>query len=746
MKFIRYNIHLNRELPMMPYPTLYVINKGETDNTRGTALAVYPPAIGPFASEYAVSKEKHPSKFSAEITKDASVDATALSKRQKMCLLQSGTPKEGSPPKIHTSLAHDRTKEEDAPFDALGVKEPDREETYVAALLACWICRFLLPSRNINHIRPGVFKVASMIASGEKFSLAIPVLASIYRGLKQLTSSTDLKECTAVFPIHYVYGWISSYLKTHFEREDTEIFAGERMARKYNLAEAQHIFESIEPSQMMPLPMFREKKLQMLCDSGTSSDMEKDYFLCLRSCYLVLRLDKHYIVEFYDPHRFGRQFGFSQDLPSGIRAEQNPKTFEAAMLALPRSSERLVTKEYLQWWSSHYRSPFKDAPKVTVKLSNGAHDSSKKVQVESKKKVIDPSNDGARNESAIDDVSKTLDVQTAKVKRTMVESSTSESDSNCDRNWKRCKKSQVFDLDSISIDSKTFFGDSLIPNMDLEDLIQYFEILDAPLNQEASSKGKGIEVPVDRTHSSLSQHKEICDDSDRIPLTQVLAQSKKKATGSKIPLHIPSFDNLGVQRTDPSSSKNKEVKTNFEPPARKSPSSVSGFRCKEVVERSQRKVAEIMWSDLVQQFSTTPLEWLLSIKEEVDGILQAMNQLGGMDVSFLHERVAAFLEIAGGYANEISSSSQRMDKELFDRQISDASQHHEAKLTKLVEDEDNLKKRLEDILSQKQKMKNEISVLKSSPPLSEEDFMRQRNLKEKFEADLQELKDFKLFP
>ncbi|KAL3846338.1 hypothetical protein ACJIZ3_003741 [Penstemon smallii] len=690
-----FNIHYNLDHPAfmeftdykVPYPTLYVIDKGETDKTKGTALAVYPPAIGPFASEYALKLSR---KLGWMLPPCLNV---------KKCVFCSPVlPRKDRRP-IRTSLAHDRTVEENAPFDALGVKEPDREETYVAALLACWICRFLLPSRNINHIRPVVFKVASMIASGEKISLAIPVLASIYRGLKQLTSSTDLKECTAVFPIHYVYGWISSYLKTHFEREDTELFAGERMARKYNLAEAQHIFESIEPSQMTPLPMFREK-MQMLFHSGTSSDMDKDYFICLRSCYLVLRLDKNYVVEFYDPHRFGRQFGFCQDLPSGIRAKQNPKTLEATMLVLPRSCELLVTKEYLQWWSSHYRNPFADAPKVTVKLPNGAHDSSKKVQVESKNKATDPSNDGARNESAIDDVLKTLDVQAAKVMRTMVESSTSKSDSNCDRNWKRCKKSQ-------------------------------FEILDAPLNQEASSKGKFIEVPADSTHSSSSQHKEICDDSDRLPLTQVLALSKKKATSSKIPLLIPSFDNLGVQRTDPSSSKNKEVKIKFEPPARKSSSPVSGFRCKEVVERSQRKVAEIMWSDLVQQFSTTPLEGLLSITEEVNGILQAMNQLGGMDN-------------AGGYADEISSSSQRMYKELFYQQISDASQPN---LTKLVEDKDNLKKSLEDILSQKQKM----SLLlqqdeKHSPPLSEEDFMHQRNLKEKFEADLQELKDFKIFP
>ncbi|KAL3820613.1 hypothetical protein ACJIZ3_006518 [Penstemon smallii] len=45
---------------------------------------------------YPTLYEKHPSRFSAEITKEASVDVTALSKCQKVCLLQSGTSKEGS--------------------------------------------------------------------------------------------------------------------------------------------------------------------------------------------------------------------------------------------------------------------------------------------------------------------------------------------------------------------------------------------------------------------------------------------------------------------------------------------------------------------------------------------------------------------------------------------------------------------------------------------------------------------------
>ncbi|KAL3831142.1 hypothetical protein ACJIZ3_019944 [Penstemon smallii] len=191
------------------------------------------------------------------------------------------------------------------------------------------------------------------------------------------------------------------------------------------------------------------------------------------------------------------------------------------------------------------------------------------------------------------------EVQATKVKRNVVESSTSESDCHRDHHWKHSKKIQLADIEN-------------------------------PRDQEASSKGKDVEAPNDSTHSSSSITKEIDDDSDRLPLTQVLASRKGKATSSKIPLHLPPFSKHGVQQADLTSSRSENVVITFEPPVLTSPSSISTFRCDEVVARSKRKMVEIMWDDLFQQLSTTSFDGLHFIKEEVNGILQAMSQHGGM--------------------------------------------------------------------------------------------------------------------
>ncbi|KAL3831004.1 hypothetical protein ACJIZ3_019806 [Penstemon smallii] len=235
------------------------------------------------------------------------------------------------------------------------------------------------------------------------------------------------------------------------------------------------------------------------------------------------------------------------------------------------------------------------------------------------------------------------EVQATKLKRNVVESSTSESDSHRDHHWKRSKKTQLADIEN-------------------------------PRDQEVSSKGKGVEAPNDSTHSSSSMTKEIDDDSDRLPHTQVLASCKGKTTSSKIPLHLPSFSKHGVQQADLTSSRTENVVVAFEPPVRTSPSSISTFRCDEVVARSKRKMVEIMWDDLFQQLSTTSFDGLHFIKEEVNGILQAMSQHGGIDVTSLHERVNDFLGNANQYVKETQLLSQKMKKELFDQQISGANQ------------------------------------------------------------------------
>ena len=71
-------------------------------------------------------------------------------------------------------------QEESVVFDALEVPDDRRGNTYLAAFLSCWLCTFALPEAEKGFIRPSTFEVASNMAAGCTFSLAVPVLESIY--------------------------------------------------------------------------------------------------------------------------------------------------------------------------------------------------------------------------------------------------------------------------------------------------------------------------------------------------------------------------------------------------------------------------------------------------------------------------------------------------------------------------------------------------------------------------------------
>ncbi|CAL8992957.1 unnamed protein product, partial [Prunus brigantina] len=129
---------------------------------------------------------------------------------------KSQKPKEDSDPSgiISTALKH--TEEEEVVFEYLGIADEETEKSYLAAFLACWLCKFVFPKDDVTLIRPGVFKVASQMAHGVSFGLAVPVLASIYKGLNDISSTDDPGNCTTVLPFHYVYGWLGEYFDTHF--------------------------------------------------------------------------------------------------------------------------------------------------------------------------------------------------------------------------------------------------------------------------------------------------------------------------------------------------------------------------------------------------------------------------------------------------------------------------------------------------------------------------------------------------
>ncbi|KAK4385670.1 hypothetical protein Sango_2691000 [Sesamum angolense] len=78
---------------------------------------------------------------------------------------------------------------EEALFAKLSIERCLKEEVYLAAYLACWLCVFVLPSKDVNSIRPSTFKMLSLVANGRRVNLAIPVLASIYEGLNTIATS-----------------------------------------------------------------------------------------------------------------------------------------------------------------------------------------------------------------------------------------------------------------------------------------------------------------------------------------------------------------------------------------------------------------------------------------------------------------------------------------------------------------------------------------------------------------------------
>ncbi|KAM2147289.1 hypothetical protein ACFX1Q_004051 [Malus domestica] len=113
-------------------------------------------------------------------------------------------------------LARHRASAELKAFENLGVASEHVEESFLAVFLACWFCKFVFPKDDVNFIRPRVFKVASKMAAGEIFSLAILILANIYDGLSVVSNLVSTEDHATLLPYHYVYGLLGEYYGTHF--------------------------------------------------------------------------------------------------------------------------------------------------------------------------------------------------------------------------------------------------------------------------------------------------------------------------------------------------------------------------------------------------------------------------------------------------------------------------------------------------------------------------------------------------
>ncbi|PHT55431.1 hypothetical protein CQW23_03917 [Capsicum baccatum] len=201
-----------------------------------------------------------------------------------------------------------RPKKENVPFAELGVDGSLREEMNLATFLACWICKFVLPIKKLDHICPSVFKIASLMAHRERI-------------------------------------------------------VGERMTRNFDLSGARHLFQNINICSIPTLSMLQPKEL-FIANNGELSTSWNDYFISLRLSYITLWCDDHFVMEPHSPYKFSRQFRFVQDLPENfIKGPYDGTLKELAQLwdsctrlsssstiSIPLHPERpLTTNRYENW-------------------------------------------------------------------------------------------------------------------------------------------------------------------------------------------------------------------------------------------------------------------------------------------------------------------------------------------------------------------------------------------------------------
>ncbi|CAH9073716.1 unnamed protein product [Cuscuta europaea] len=260
------------------------------------------------------------------------------------------------------------------PFHVLKVPTEYEEEVYLAAFLSCWLCAFVLPHEGPRVIRPETFRVACMLARGKHVCLAVPVLASVYHGLNRISNAPAPDQVRTCFPVHYVYGWLTSYFDTHFKNEIQSTtplmisYSGEGGARSLEKRSAhKRIFQGDVSAWVCST--HRRIKEYSFFDGKNPPEAELALFRSLRSNYLVLRYRDHCIAEPYTPHRFSRQFGYFQAYASGflemrnrsvtlaagfqlwLQFEHGMSQAEAVFPTPPTIPAKYFSLEYKEWWS-----------------------------------------------------------------------------------------------------------------------------------------------------------------------------------------------------------------------------------------------------------------------------------------------------------------------------------------------------------------------------------------------------------
>ncbi|KAG5524132.1 hypothetical protein RHGRI_030954 [Rhododendron griersonianum] len=501
-------------------------------------------------------------------------------------------------------------------------------------------------------------KVAAMMARGTRFCLAVPVLASIYRGLNDIAKSSNPGKCDAVFPVHYVYAWLGEYFSTHFssgsqpstQRPKMIRYGGERVAKQLDEAEALDLFRKCDDLVMDRFAQ-REGKSKELVDDGQLSDWEMKYLISIRSGYLTLRSGSTKVIEPYSPHRFSRQFGFTQDVPGRLNVniricslKNIVKHFESLVreksqskLRLPNRADRRaipITKAYLEWWSHIYGDYFRSSTEHSVR---GKRPASPKQQVVKAKKLatVEPRTDlrTTRANGGNHDLVRSV---------VPLNKTTDERISCEDRNWRHLKKKSSCDIaERVNISFN-----------DVDMLLEGVPSSTQPIQAHQVEEG-------DIIHNSKDENFILLDE--------------QSMSGESV--HGPSSFDLALRQRPNRASEAIHLPPSSNPPklGLAAPLTITAFDTGSTIVDARRAACLILDNSIKSVLRKTPLEKLASLRPKLQKIYDEFTKFQ-VDYSPLQIEIEKHIQNVGNYISMRSGFANGVTLEVQVQRLADVDQ------------------------------------------------------------------------
>ncbi|KAG5610982.1 hypothetical protein H5410_022263, partial [Solanum commersonii] len=441
-----------------------------------------------------------------------------------------------------------------------------------------------------NFIRPETFKMSSLMVSGRRVSLAIPVLASIYHGLNKISNSSQLDHIRVCFPIHYVCGWLAYYLKTHYPLTSGPslprmvVYSGEGVAKYFDKDEARKRVH--QGGAFTPHPTY-------YVDDGKAPELELSYFMSNHFNYLPLRRGGSFVIEPYSPHRLDEGLRYWHICIS--HATMSKATFS------PADNFDVMVKKA----GSNFVTLLEDKVKISRRhFQKSRHQSLPNIKA-SKKEVVHTSTDKEKCPQFLFSSIRAFQ-ETRKTSK--------------DQCWKRQRVepsgAEVVDLRVVEFQSVDSPSRSLTIQSD-----------------KVNAAGHPLGSPRERP--------QVSDESTAISRTKAKSisnteQEQKTSSTSR---------GQTLKGLTPSSNELSRVLP-------KSNETMSFFEGKGVVFYHKRKYILGLWEEICGKLSRTSLDNILSYKDDINEIFKEISEVNLLDISPLKNLVDSLFDHATSYDQE----------------------------------------------------------------------------------------------